>query len=115
MITIYVSYGNEQTEKWINIHSAALVPSSELYPDSRVCDESFGINDSEFSLPNGETFKVSATFTPSNMGIMIVVTSGNNTLINVACYKQSLENHDPSILFRTPKGLDVTIMAGQNS
>jgi len=115
VIIIHVSFRNPVTEDWEEIHKVNLIPISELYSDSSLEDDIFGINDSNFTLPNGEEFEVSATFTSNNMGVVIIVTGQDKTLIHVTCYKQSLEGFDPSILFLTPRGANVSIMANTTS
>ncbi len=115
MISVFISYGNNSTGEWEQLCTIPLLPFSELYPADNVDDDSWGINNHEFSLPNGETLEISVAFTEYNLGVSFGVEKDGASLVSVYCFKQKLKNNDPCVLFLTPGGQDVSIMLGQQS
>ena len=111
MIGFNIKYGNDKTKNWEQITTVDLISFSELYPKENIESGDFGINDFEFSLPNGERFKLDATYTTSNTGVMVIIRSNETVLLNIACWLMN----DCNILFNTPKGKDVNISFGKKS
>ncbi len=111
MIGFNIQCGDEETQKWVKIASVDLIPLADLYPEENLESDNFGINDFEFSIPNGEKFTLTATYTSSNTGVIVVICSNETVLLNVACWIAD----DCNILFSTPKGVNVNISFGKNS
>lgn len=111
MIYMYVSYGNEESQKWENIGAFPLIPYKDLYPVEKIqCDDSFGLLSKPLSLPNGETILLDAAFVADNNSISFIIQKDGVTLLNIGTFKPRLETFDPSVVFRTPDGLDLSFM-----
>ena len=115
MITLHALFNDSGSGEWKEIYEISLLPLPELYSDPAVGEEDFGINQSKFALPNGEELELSATYTGTNMGVVVIVGAQGKTLVQVTCYKQTGDKFDPSIMFLTPGGAYVNIMASANS
>ena len=112
MINIVVSCANLTTEEWEPVCTVPLKPYAELYHDTPVCEEGWGVNDFEFTLPSEETLTISAAFTESNLGISFGVSAEGKSLISIYCFKKDIDIADPSVVFKTPNGVDVSILFG---
>ncbi|WP_415896258.1 hypothetical protein [Neptuniibacter sp. QD57_21] len=111
MLYVHVSYGNEETGNWEGVEIVPLIPYKELYPEEKVMrDDSFGLNNESVTLPNGETISISVAFWSANNSISFVIVKDDITLLNLGTFKQKLETFDPSVVFRTPGGLDLSFM-----
>lgn len=111
MIYLHASYGNEDSQKWERIGAFPLIPYKDLYPTEEIQgDDGFGLLAEPLHLPNGETMLLSAAFCTENNGISFVIQKGDVTLLNISVFKPRLETFDPSVVFRTPEGLDLSFM-----
>lgn len=111
MIRFNIQYGNDETKEWEKIATVNLISFTELYPKENIDSDDFGVNDFEFSLPNGETFALDVAYTTSNTGVMVIIRSKETVLLNIACWLKD----DCNILFHTPKGKDVNVAFGKQS
>jgi len=103
MINLHVSIGNEETEEWESFKTIVLKES----------DDSYGIDEKILSLPNGEELKLALIISPSNLGMSFVIKSKEVTLLNIGCFKQSMEGYDPSVVYFTPQGTHLSFMFGE--
>ncbi len=111
MIYLYASYGNEESQKWERIRAFPLIPYKDLYPTEEIQgDDSFGLLAEPLSLPNGETMLLGVAFCTENNSINFVIQKNDVTLLNISVFKPRLETFDPSIVFRTPDGLDLSFI-----
>ncbi|WP_282111334.1 hypothetical protein [Shewanella algicola] len=111
MIFLHASYGNEETEQWENIKVIPLKPNKELFPEQNIENEDgFGLISESLCLPNGEVITLGVAFSSSNLSINFVIQKGECTLLNLGAFKVTLEAFDPSVVFRTPNGLDLSFM-----
>jgi len=116
MLYLHASYGNEESGNWERIKAIPLVPFKELYPDEKIQrDDSFGLLREPLELPNGEIIHLGVAFWSANHSISFVIEKCSETLLNIGTFKPKLETFDPSVVFRTPEGLDVSFMFSSNN
>ena len=111
MLYVHASYGNDESGNWESVKVIPLLPYRELYPDEIIQDDdSFGLLREPLKLPNGEVILLGVAFWSANSSITFVVEKGEETLLNIGAFKQKLETFDPSVVFKTPDGLDLSFM-----
>lgn len=116
MLNVHVSYGNEESGNWEAMKVIALVPYKELYPDQDFnSNDSFGLLREPLELPNGEVILLGVVFWSVNNSISFVIEKDEETLLNIGVFKQTLEAFDPSVVFKTPNGLDLSFMFSSES
>ena len=117
MLYLHVSYANQGTGNWESRKAIPLVPFKDLYPDEKYHSEgSFGLLREPLNLLNGETVFLGVAFCHANNSISFVIESENETLLNIGAFKPRLDTFDPSVVFRTPKGLCLSFMfSNQNA
>lgn len=116
MLYVHVSYGNEESGNWEGVAVVPLIPYKELYPNEKIQrDDSFGLNKEPIALPNGESISIGVAFWTANNSISFVIEKDEITLLNLGAFKPNLEAFDPSVVFRTPNGLDLSFMFSERN
>lgn len=110
MINLHISIGNEESGNWESLKVVAYSPDKELYSDPNISDENFGIKDEVLVLPSGEELTLGSAFWAANNSINFVIEKDGETLLNIVCFKQKLENFDPSVVFKSPGGSHLSFM-----
>ena len=112
MLFLHASYGNEKTENWESIKVIPLIPYKDLFPVHNIQqdDKSFGLISEPLNLPNDEVINLGVAFDSSNLSINFVIEQDGCTLLNIGVFKLKLESFDPSVVYKTPNGLDLSFM-----
>lgn len=103
---LYISYRNENTKDWHSAIARELVRSTENEL------ESYHVRGARVGMPNGEVVAVSAAYTPATRGISIHAALDSMELIGVSGFKARESEFDPAVVFRTPRGMYISIMLG---
>jgi len=103
---VYISFRDESTKDW---HSAT---ARELAPSTERGAEVLAVRGARVTMPNGEVIAVSATYVPSTRTVSVHAALDRMQLIGVSGFKTQDAGFDPSIVFRTPLGMYISIMIG---
>jgi hypothetical protein len=103
---LYISYRDENTKDW---HSAV---ARELAHSIENQLELFQVRGARVTMTNGEVVAVSAGYAPANRSVSIHAAMDGAELIGVTGFKIDDDGFDPSVVFRTPRGMYVSIMLG---
>jgi hypothetical protein len=103
---LYISFRDESTKDW---HSAI---ARELGPATEQGAEVLAVRGARVIMSNGEVISVSATYVPSSRTISVHAALDRVELIGVSGFKTQDAGFDPSIVFRTPLGMYISIMVG---
>lgn len=103
---LYISYRDENTKDW---HSAI---ARELTHSLENELELFQVRGARVTMTNGEVVAVSAGYTPANRSVSIHAAMDGAELVGVNGFKVEEAGFDPSVVFRTPGGMYVSIMLG---
>ncbi|HYL18548.1 MAG TPA: hypothetical protein VEV20_07690, partial [Burkholderiales bacterium] len=103
---VYISFRDESTKDW---HSAI---ARELAPSTEQGAEVLALRGARVTMPNGQVIAVSATYVPSTRTISVHAALDRMQLIGVSGFKTQDAGFDPSIVFRTPLGMYISIMVG---
>ena len=112
MLFVHVSYGDKQSGQWEELASIPLTPYENLLPAETIQDEcsAFGIDQEPLALPNGEDISISVSFLPANNSLTFIIEKDGLIHLNLGTFKLYKKTFDPSIIFRTPNGLDISFM-----
>ena len=112
MLIVHVSYGNKESGHWVELASIPLTPYKYLLPAETIQDDSstFGLDQEPLTLPNGEAISISVSFLPINNSLTFIIIKDGLTHLNLGTFKPYQETCDPSVIFRTPNGLDLSFM-----
>ena len=103
---LYISFRDENTKDWHSAIARALTRSIENEL------ELFQVRGARVTMTNGEVVAVSAGYTPANRSVSIHAALDGVELIGVSGFKVEEAGFDPSVVFRTPRGMYVSIMLG---
>jgi hypothetical protein len=103
---LYISFRDESTKDW---HSAI---ARELAPSTEQGAEVLAVRGARVTMSNGEVVAVSATYVPSSRTISVHAALDRMQLIGVSGFKTQDAGFDPSIVFRTPLGMYISLMVG---
>ena len=103
---VYISFRDESTKDW---HSAI---ARELAPSMDQGVEVLTVRGARVTMSNGEVIAVTATYVPSSRTISVHAALDRMELIGVSGFKAHDAGFDPSIVFRTPLGMYISIMVG---
>ncbi|AII48269.1 hypothetical protein KR52_03745 [Synechococcus sp. KORDI-52] len=112
MLFVHVSYGHKESGQWEELASIPLTPYENLLPAETIQDECspFGLDQEPLELPNGEAISISVSFLPANNSLSFIIEKDGLTHLNLGTFKPYKETWDPSIIFRTPNGLNLSFM-----
>ena len=102
----YISFRDENTKDW---HSAI---ARELTQATEQALDVLTVRGARVMMPNGEVIAVSATYVPATHSISVHAALERMELIGVSAFKTQEAGFDPSIVFRTPLGMYISIMLG---
>jgi hypothetical protein len=103
---LYISYRDENTKDW---HSAS---ARELTRSIENELELFQVRGARVAMTNGEVLAVSAGYAPGNRSVSIHAALDGVQLVGVSGFKVEEAGFDPSVVFRTPRGMYVSVMLG---
>jgi len=111
MLFLHASIENQESGNQETLQSIPFKHFQELRPSEPFeRNDGYGIIKHPLLLPNSEEIYLSAAFWEHSSSLSFLIENGKDALLDIWVFKPNPASFDPSLVFRTPEGINVSFM-----